>query len=190
MQKKEFIEQLGAYSPDLKRYVSAYLKDRAAAEDVLHDCLLQALNLFDRQQFDEGKSLKNWLFCVAYSRIIDYLRHQARCHRLLDGNPAVVREALGWENPTPPLSDRPHQSSFRTAYARSLLKTRFADLPVSDVQRQVLQLRYIDRLSYRQIADYLHAPLSTVVSRHAYAMRILRGDYVAFDHRVRRKRTR
>ncbi|MDE7150255.1 MAG: hypothetical protein K2O01_07615, partial [Bacteroidales bacterium] len=77
---------------------------------------------------------------------------------------------------------------FRTVYVRQLLQTGFAGLPVSPAQRQLLQLRYVERLTYKQIAVRLQEPLSTVVSRHAYAMRLLRGDFAAACHRRRKRR--
>lgn len=197
MEKKAFMEQLSAYSQDLKNYLMSHLHDHATADDLAHDCLLQAAELYEQDRFDESKSLKNWLFCMAYSRLIDHVRHQENCRRHQTLYPDKIREALGMEIPeteteaapvqTAP-SPQPDNLSAKTAYARRLLQTRFANLPLSARQRALLQMRYIERLTYRQIASRLRAPLSTVISRHACAIRLLRGDYVATYHRPPKRR--
>ena len=196
MEKKAFMEQVSAYSQDLKFYLMSHLHDNAAADDLAHDCLVQAAELYEQDRFDEGKSLKNWLFCMAYSRLVDYVRRQENYRRHQTLYPDKIREALGWESaaiaaapvqtaPPPP----PERSSYKTSYARRLLQTRFADLPLSPPQRVLLQMRYIEQLTYRQIATRLQVPLSTVISRHARAIHLLRGDYMATYHRRQKQRS-
>ncbi len=187
------MEQVGAYTQDLKLYLMSHLHDSAAADDLAHDCLVQAAELYEQDRFDESKSLKNWLFCMAYSRLIDYVRRQENCRRHQTLYPDKIREALGWESPAAAaastqtaLSPPSERHALKTAYARRLLQTRFADLPLSSPQRTLLQMRYIERLTYRQIATRLRTPLSTVMSRHACAIRLLRGDYMA-SHLHRQK---
>ncbi|MDE7091509.1 MAG: RNA polymerase sigma factor [Bacteroidales bacterium] len=195
MEKKAFMEQVSAYSQDLKNYLMSHLHDSAAADDLAHDCLVQAAELYEQDRFDEGKSLKNWLFCMAYSRLIDHVRRLENRQRHQTLYPDKIREALGWE-PVPSaatpaqavLSPLPERHAYKTSYARRLLQTRFADLPLSAQQRTLLQMRYIEQLSYRQIASRLHAPLSTVISRHACAIRLLRGDYMASYYRRQQQR--
>ncbi len=189
------MEQVGAYTQDLKAYLMSHLHDSAAADDLAHDCLVQAAELYEQDRFDESKSLKNWLFCMAYSRLIDYVRRQESCRRHQTLYPDKIREALGWESPAAAaaaptaLSPLPERHALKTAYARRLLQTRFADLPLSPPQRALLQMRYIERLTYRQIATRLRTPLSTVMSRHACAIRLLRGDYMAVHLRHQKQRS-
>ena len=196
MEKKAFMEEVSAYSQDLRNYLMSHLHDSSAADDLAHDCLVQAAELYAQDRFDESKSLKNWLFCMAYSRLIDYVRDLEKCRRHQTLYPDKIREALGMEAPEtevaparPVPSPQPDNLSAKTAYARRLLQTRFANLPLSARQRALLQMRYIERLTYRQIASRLHAPLSTVISRHACAIRLLRGDYVATYHRPQKQRS-
>ncbi|MDE7150407.1 MAG: sigma-70 family RNA polymerase sigma factor, partial [Bacteroidales bacterium] len=99
MQKNEFLEQAGRYADDLRHYLMSHLKDSEAAEDLAHDCLLQAAELYGRNKYDESKPLKNWLFCMAYSRLVDYIRHQRNCRRHHSLYPDKIREALGWDIP-------------------------------------------------------------------------------------------
>ena len=196
MEKKEFLEQVSVYTQDLKAYLQSHLHDRETADDLAHDCVVQAAELYEKDRFDETKSLKNWLFCMAYSRLIDHVRRQenVRRHQLL--YPDKMREALGWESmsaalpaaqaaPPPPSERQPN----KTANARRLLQTRFENLPLTPPQRALLQMRYIDRLTYRQIATRLSTPLSTVMSRHACAIRLVRGDYMASSHRRHKQRS-
>lgn len=195
MEKKAFMEQVSAYSQDLRLYLMSHLHDSATADDLAHDCLLQAAELYEQDRFDDSKSLKNWLFCMAYSRLIDHVRRQENYRRHQALYPDKIREALGMETPEPEAapaqtapSPQPDNLSLKTAYARRLLQTRFANLPLSAPQRALLKMRYIERLTYRQIATRLHTPMSTVISRHACAIRLLRGDYMATCHRRQQQR--
>lgn len=199
MKKSEFLEQAGGYAQDLRNYLMSHLNDRETADDLAQDCILQAAELYDRNQYDADKSLKNWLFCMAYSRLVDYIRRQETHRRHLRLYPDQIRTALGWERPeaeaqplhpskpSRPVSCRPPASPFKTAYVRHLLQTGFAGLPVSSAQRRLLQLRYVEHLTYKQIAMRLKEPLSTVMSRHASSIRLLRGDYTAACHRLRKR---
>lgn len=190
MKKSEFLVMISTYAPDIKHYLLSHWPDKDLAEDLAHDCLLQAADLYDRHQYKEDKSLKSWLFCIAYSRLIDHIRRHEMHRRQLHSHQACVREALGWADESPmPMDDPPERSGFKAAYVRQLLRTRFARLPVSDAQRRVLQLRYGERLTYKQIAEKLGEPISTVISRHAYAMRLLRGTF-AVVHRQRHEKMR
>ena len=54
-----------------------------------------------------------------------------------------------------------------------------------DTQREVVRLRYVEGLSYQQIADALRCPAGTVMSRLARARTLLRGAVVAEAKRPR-----
>lgn len=179
MKKNDFLALAGTYMPDLKRYLLSYVADEALVEDLAHDCLLQAVDLYDHQRYDENKSLKNWLFCMAYSRLMDYMRKRETCRYKLYFHQDSIRMALGWESSDPYPAEHSEIDRFRSHYAQTLLRTRFENLPVTIAQRKVLQMRYLERLTYKQIAERLHEPLSTVLSRHTYAMRLLRGMYMS-----------
>ncbi len=202
MKKEAFLEQASVYAQDLRNYLMSHLNDRETAADLAQDCILQAADLYDRHRYDADKSLKNWLFCMAYSRLVDHIRRQTNSRRHLSMYPDKIREALGWESPEAdaaswfqtsprlqPFGGKPSTSSFKAAYVRRLLQTGFDGLPVSPAQRRLLQLRYVERLTYKQIATRLNEPLSTVMSRHAYAMRLLRGDYVMVCRRRQKHRS-
>ena len=178
LSREEFMQQAGAYTQDLRNYVYSHLRDHEVSHDLVNDCMLQAADMYDRQMYDPEKSLKNWLFCVAYSRMVDYVRMQARQRLQLNNCPDLIRDELGWSQVDEGWENKlvPGWSS-RKLYAKQLISSRFDNLPVSHAQRSVLQLRYLDQLSYKQIASKLNEPLSTVMSRHAYAMRLLRNRY-------------
>lgn len=186
MQKNDFLAMAGSYMPDLKRYLRAYGADDALAEDLAHDCLLLAAELYEHQRYDEGKSLKHWMLSTAHSRLVDYKRRQEIHRQNLLFYQDRIRSALGWELSEPHPADRQEQDHFKAHYAQTLLQTRFHNLPITVAQRRVLQMRYLDKLTYKQIAERLHLPISTILSRHTYAMRLVRGTYLS--HRLRRRR--
>jgi RNA polymerase sigma-70 factor (ECF subfamily) len=67
---------LAALRPDLVRFARLQLRDAAAAEDVVQECLLAALGGQDR--FASRSSLKTWVFGILRHKIVDLIRIRAR----------------------------------------------------------------------------------------------------------------
>jgi RNA polymerase sigma-70 factor, ECF subfamily len=68
--------ELAALRPDLVRFARLQLRDAAAAEDVVQECLLSALG--NRSQFENRSSLKTWAFGILRHKIVDLIRIRSR----------------------------------------------------------------------------------------------------------------
>jgi RNA polymerase sigma-70 factor (ECF subfamily) len=68
--------ELAALRPDLIRFARLQLRDAAAAEDVVQECLLSALG--NRTQFENRSSLKTWTFGILRHKIVDVIRVRTR----------------------------------------------------------------------------------------------------------------
>ncbi len=135
------------------------LGNRAEAEDLVHDVLLEAwkrAETYDPQR----ASVKAWLMLRLRSRALDRLR-SARVAR------HVSEEDAGLDNRAAPVGDDPGQSP-----DRARLGEKLGALPVA--QRRVVELVYFDGLSAREAAERLGVPVGTVKSRLAAALEKLR----------------
>lgn len=70
----EFQELFRLHYKELMKFVCAYLRDREAAQDIVHDTFLTVWN--NRRQLDASYSLKYYLFRIARNYTLDYLKHR------------------------------------------------------------------------------------------------------------------
>lgn len=132
--------ELARLIPALRRYGRGLESDRAAADDMVQDCLRLAL---DREGQFRGGSLRAWVFAI----LTNLARSRYRAGRRA---PALV-----------PLEEVPGEGSdpaLRIAIMRALEM-----LP--DDQRKALLLTAVEGFSYRETADILGVPVGTVMSR-------------------------
>ncbi len=135
----------------LLRYLRGLTGRPDAAEDLLHDTFVQALK--GLEQLRRADSPRAWLFSIA--------RHL--------GLNAVSRRRA-----TLPLPENIAASEKRDGDARTEhVLEAIANLP--ETQREALQLRLRDGLSYEEIAEVLRIPVGTVRSRLHNAVKLLRA---------------
>jgi len=140
------------------------------AEDVVQEAYLRAFRFFGGFHGSEGRA---WLLTI--------VRHT--CYAWLEKNrPAEVTTDFNQASPT---GDRtgfdpdtiaaeggnPETNALQNAY-RHILDQAIAALPLGF--REVLILRELEDLSYREIAKVVDVPVGTVMSRLARARQLLR----------------
>lgn len=138
------------HGPALLRYLRRLTGRADAAEDLLQETFVQALKGLER--LDAALSPKAWLFAIAR-----HLGLNARQRR---------RDAL-------PLVEELAEPQARPDPRREAMREAIAALP--DKQREALQLRLVDGLSYEEIAQTLDIPVGTVRSRLHAAVKGLRS---------------
>ncbi|RVT94884.1 sigma-70 family RNA polymerase sigma factor [Sphingomonas crocodyli] len=140
----------------LRRYARSLTRDVSAADDLVQQAMLNALE--KRERFDPSRPLKPWLLAIVHNEFVSRIRRRAAEQRSL----AEIEDAV-------PAVDEggPELNLFLREVA-----DRFAALP--DPQREVLHLVAIEGLGYREAADVLGLPIGTVMSRLSRARAALR----------------
>jgi RNA polymerase sigma factor (sigma-70 family) len=142
------LTHIEACIPALRRYAAALLHTRESADDLVHDCLVRALDKLDTRRGDAD--VRAWLFSIMHNLFISQLRRtKAR----------AARDALD-ELHVANASMYPDQENGlrRRDLVRSLNR-----LPVE--QRTVVLLVSVGDLSYAEAASVLGIPIGTVMSR-------------------------
>jgi RNA polymerase sigma-70 factor, ECF subfamily len=140
------------HGPALLRYLRRLTGRPDGAEDLLQETFVQALRGLER--LDSALSPKAWLFAIARHLGINARQRRRDTLSLSDEMPAGARE-----RPDPRRED---------------IREAIAALP--DKQREALQLRLTDGLSYEEIAQALDIPVGTVRSRLHAAVKTLREN--------------
>jgi RNA polymerase sigma-70 factor (ECF subfamily) len=151
----------------LARYL---LRSRSDADDAVQECYLRAFRHFDTFR---GGPIKPWLFAI--------LRNV--CHAAYAGSARLVFTADGAEeSQAAPIwrehGDTPEQAMLRR-HESETMRRLIGELPAEF--REVIVLREINDLSYRDIATVIEAPIGTVMSRLARARGLLREAWMAAE---------
>jgi RNA polymerase sigma-70 factor (ECF subfamily) len=144
-----------AHGQALLGYLSRSFGHAEIAEDLLHETFVQALRRMDRVA--AAASPRAWLFGIARRVGLAALRRRRM-------QPLPEDLAVAEAEPADERLDRMHRAIGR--------------LPPP--QREALELRLAEELSYEEIAAVLEIPVGTVRSRLHHAVRTL-GDLVTRD---------
>jgi RNA polymerase sigma-70 factor (ECF subfamily) len=153
-----FDELYARYERPLFGFLIATLRDRAEAEDALHDTFLRALETPPSSL--SGGGFRAWLFRIAKNGALN--RHRSR-----------MRGATATRNlDTPPASPTAEDDLVRHELQEALADAveRLPE-PLAELYR----LR-TSGLSYEEMAEVLETPLGTVKSRMHEMVKLLRED--------------
>ncbi|MFV0332590.1 MAG: sigma-70 family RNA polymerase sigma factor [Tropicimonas sp.] len=142
--------------PALRRYARALLRDPAAADDLVQDCLERAVGRWGQRR--DGGSPRSWIFAILHNLAMTRLRRASSRPRLVPMDEAGERAT--------PASQEGH------LHCRDVL-TALSRLP--DEQRIVLLLVAVEDLTYAETAKVLEIPIGTVMSRLSRARERLHG---------------
>jgi RNA polymerase sigma-70 factor (ECF subfamily) len=159
------------YLDDVYTLARYLLRNPVDAEDAAQECYLRAFRHFDTFR---GGPIKPWLLAILRNVCrAEYARRVAH----MTGRADDMDEA---EQCTQGLWDEAQQTPEAEVLRRfdgETVQRLIAQLP--DVFREVIVLREINDLSYREIAEVIAAPVGTVMSRLARARSLLREAWIA-----------
>jgi RNA polymerase sigma-70 factor, ECF subfamily len=137
------------------------VRDRAEAEDIVHDAFVVVGDRAGQYVADRG-TVAAWLVTLVRNLSIDRTRRR-------DRRGTLVRKVLAHE-PVDKVADPEKLTS--DAIERNKVRKALASLP--DVQRATLEIAFFEGLSYPEIAEREGVPLGTIKSRAARALASLR----------------
>ncbi len=151
----------------LARYLMGNAGD---AEDAAQECFLRAFRLFGSYR---GPAIKPWLLAIL--RNVCRASH-GRASSLVVSELAMADDAAPAWSEAP---DTPEQAMLRQHQSETLRRL-VAALPPE--YREVIVLREINDLSYRDIAAVIDAPIGTVMSRLSRARALLREAWITAEN--------
>ncbi len=151
-------------SPQLLRLAWAIVRDWGLAADAVQETFALFAQKHDTI---EATHQRGWLFKTVQFQALNQRRSQLRSHQLIDR-----------------LREEPTVYSTRSTAVNQIQieQLHVAIKNLSPEQRQVVQLRLADELSFADIAKQLNLPLGTVLSRMRLALEKLRRKLPADEH--------
>ncbi len=144
-------EILSDYGPRLLAYATRMLGDRATAEEVLQDSLMNIIRTIDR--FDGRCSLKSWLFRVVHNSAIDEIRRRKRYVPLsAEAQDDYFNTAGRWKNDCPGW-DGLVAKNIDEKRLLNLVREKMNHLPHS--HREVLLMKEVEGMNTAEICSAL-----------------------------------
>ena len=151
----------------LARYL---MRNASDADDAVQECYLRAFRHFDTFR---GGPIKPWLMAILRNVCHASFSANARLVYGADAADAESADPIWREN-----GETPEQAAVRQ-HESNTMRRLIGELPPEF--REVIVLREINDLSYRDIAVVIEAPIGTVMSRLARARGMLRDAWVAAE---------
>ncbi|MEI8071367.1 MAG: RNA polymerase sigma factor [Planctomycetota bacterium] len=149
------------YENELFSYLRRYLGSTEMAEDVFQATFLQVH--LKRENFEEGKKFRPWLYTIATHKAIDAQRRNRR-HRMVS-----LDQRMGSDEDLGSLVDmlagrgQTVDEQVEGEEARAWMRSAVEELP--ETLKNTLLLVYHQGMKYREAADVLAIPVGTVKSR-------------------------
>ena len=158
------------YLDDVYTLARYLLRNNADAEDAAQECYLRAFRHFETFR---GGPIKPWLLAILRNVCrAEYARRSMLAGALLDNPDETECATAGlWSEAPSPETETLQRLDGET------VQRLIAQLP--QAFREVIVLREINDLSYREIADVTGVPVGTVMSRLARGRALLRAAWLA-----------
>jgi RNA polymerase sigma-70 factor (ECF subfamily) len=144
---------------DLFRTAYRVIGERGAPEDLVQEAYLQAWKSFHR--FEPGTNCRAWLFKILFHVIHHHRRKWFNLSLFKEGDD-FLEETLVYE---PPVAESLNDEEVLAALQK---------LPQQ--YREVVLLADVEELAYKEIAEALHIPVGTVMSRLSRGRKSLRKE--------------
>jgi RNA polymerase sigma-70 factor, ECF subfamily len=170
--RKAFDELYGRYAGPLCSYFTRRLKyDREKGADFVHDLFAKIIQRPD--MFDISRTFKTWVYSIANNMCINEYKKMAvrsNTHNGLDDSYAIHSGDVS-------VAETLHRNYFGDA-----LKMALKDMDVK--HSEVFELRFMQELSIKEIAEIMDLNEGTVKSRVFYALKKLSTELSVFNPKL------
>jgi RNA polymerase sigma-70 factor, ECF subfamily len=144
-----FATLIQRYQAKMLRYARKFLFNQQDAEDLIQEVFLKAyINI---KSFDSQRKFSSWLYRIAHNEFINALKKKGK-----EPLPFFDADTLFPHPIAPEATDKKLQAD----ELRQLLNQGLDKL--ASKYREPLILYYLEELSYKEISEILHIPVSTV----------------------------
>jgi RNA polymerase sigma factor (sigma-70 family) len=140
------------------------MRDETDAEDVVQDAYLRAVSHVENFRGGDGRA---WLLTIVRNVCYSRLRRKGASGQNTDFDEVVHSAAADRQTPNA-------ETVLLQAEKTELVRNSLAGLPAK--YREILVLRELEQLSYREITDIAKIPLGTVMSRLSRARQRLQQN--------------
>lgn len=152
------------YQAKLFRYGRKFLVDNDNIEDVVQDVFIKTYT--NIKSFDISQRFSPWIYRIAHNTYINAIKKNSINPLYLFDFDTLISHTVVED----PIIKEREQKEIKDLVDRGLSN-------IESKYREILVLYYIEEFSYKEIAEILHIPISTVGVRIMRAKSVLREKY-------------
>lgn len=169
-----FDQLLDRHQQVIFSYILYTIRNKNLADDFFQETFCKAITTIRQGRYTESGRFRSWLMRIAHNLMIDYFR-QKKNEKTLSNDEWGI-DLLN--NPT--LCEETVEGELVRRQVHSDVKKLVKHLP--HTQREVVEMRYYEELSFKEIADITGVSINTALGRMRYA--ILNMRRLAADHQM------
>lgn len=147
-------------------YIKRIIKNEDVANDIFQETFVKAILTIRQGRYTENGKFPAWISRIAHNLIIDYYR-QEKSENVQSADLEDV-DVLNRKE----LCEDTIEDVIISEQIREDVKSLIKELP--QLQREVLNMRYYQNLSFKEIADITGVSINTALGRMRYAILNLR----------------
>lgn len=153
---------LNRYKSSIHSYIYYIVRNRDLTEDIFQETFVKVITTIQQGRYTENGKFKAWITRIAHNLIIDHFR-QERSENTLSNDEVEVDLFNNIK-----LCDGTIEDNLVRSQVLTDVKKLIQHLPES--QREVLEMRYYQDLSFKEIADLTGVSINTALGRMRYAI--------------------
>lgn len=165
---------LNRYKSNIHAYIYYIVRDRDLTEDIFQETFVKVIMTIKQGRYTENGKFKAWITRIAHNLIIDHFRQERNENTI--SNDEVEVDLFNDMR----LCEGTVEDHLVQAQVLSDVKKMVEYLP--DNQREVLEMRYYQNMSFKEIADRTGVSINTALGRMRYA--ILNMRRMAEENRI------
>jgi len=153
---------LNRYKSSVHSYIYYIVRDRDLTEDVFQETFVKAIMTIKQGRYSENGKFKAWIMRIAHNLIIDHFRQERNENTI--SNDEVDCDLFNDIR----LSDGTAEDEMVQNQVFADVKKLIRHLPEN--QREVLEMRYYQDMSFKEIAEVTGVSINTALGRMRYAI--------------------
>ena len=150
------------HKPNLFGYIIQRVKDRDLADDIFQETFVKAITTIRQGRYNEEGKFSAWICRIARNLIVDYFR-QEKTEASVSTDDGTV-DILNRKE----LADETVEDAIIDLQIEEDVRRLVGQLPQE--QRRVLEMRYYEGLSFKEIAEQTGVSINTALGRMRYAI--------------------
>ncbi|PXV63311.1 RNA polymerase sigma-70 factor (ECF subfamily) [Dysgonomonas alginatilytica] len=157
-----FDELLIRHQKNVYNYIYFIIRNREMAEDVFQETFIKAITTIKQGRYTENGKFRAWIMRIAHNLVIDYFRQERNENTV--SNDETEIDLLNNAN----LCEGTIEDQLVYGQILQDVKKLIHFLPES--QREVLEMRYYQGLSFKEISEQTGISINTALGRMRYAI--------------------
>lgn len=146
-------------------FIYSKVSDRDIADDIFQDTFIKVIKTLKLNSYNEEGKFLPWVMRISHNLIVDHFRKNKKMPMFRETEEFSIFSIMTDNSPN-------IENRIITEQVESDLKRLIDELP--DDQKEVLQMRIYQDLSFKEIADMTGVSINTALGRMRYALMNLR----------------